>query len=83
LVAQSSEDAQSMVHERSSSVEELSEKLDLTMERLESLEALIDSSREYTELAPYLRIAIASLRTAVGLYGRPLKLAIGARSTDR
>ena len=61
-----------MAREGSSSIEGLSEKLDLTMERLESLEALIDSSPEYTELAPYLRIAIASLRTAVGLYGSPL-----------
>jgi len=51
---------------------ELNDKLDLTMESLESLEGLIDSSPEYTELAPYLRIAIASLRTAVRLYGKPL-----------
>jgi len=55
-----------------SSIEELNDKLDLTMESLESLEGLIDSSPEYTELAPYLRIAIASLRTAVRLYGKPL-----------
>jgi len=60
-----------------SSVEELGRKLDLTMERLESLEALVDSSPEYAELVPYLRIAIASLRTAVGLHGEPLKIAIG------
>jgi len=51
---------------------ELNEKLDLTMKSLESLEGLIDSSPEYTELTPYLRIAIASLRTAVSLYGNPL-----------
>jgi len=55
-----------------SSIEELNDKLDLAMENLESLEGLIDSSPEYTELAPYLRIAIASLRTAVHLHGNPL-----------
>ena len=83
MVAQSSRDVERVAREGSSSIEELSKKLDLTMERLESLEALIDSSPEYGELAPYLRIALASLRTAVGLYGGPLKLAIDARSTDR
>ena len=51
---------------------ELDDKLDLTMKSLESLEGLMDSSPEHTELAPYLRIAIASLRTAVRLYGNPL-----------
>jgi hypothetical protein len=55
-----------------SSIEELNDKLDLTIEMLESLEGLADGSPEYTELAPYLRIAIASLRTAVRLYGNPL-----------
>ena len=64
-----------MARERSS-IEELGRKLDLTMERLESLEALVDSSPEYAELVPYLRIAIASLRTAVGLHGEPSKIAI-------
>ena len=68
-----------MAEEGSSTVEELSRKLDSTMERLETLEALVDKSPEYEELAPYLRIAVASLRTAVGLYGGPLKLTIGAK----
>lgn len=54
-----------------SSIEELNDKLDLAMESLESLKGLTDSSPEYTELARYLRIAIASLRTAVRLYGNP------------
>jgi len=61
-----------VAREESSSIEELNDKLDLAMESLESLEGLIDSSPEYLELAPYLRIAIASLRTAVRLYGNPL-----------
>lgn len=72
-----------MISEGSSRIEELSRKFDSTMERLESLSDLIDSSPEYAELAPYLRIAIASLRTAVGMYGEPLKIAASARSTDR
>jgi len=65
--------------EGSSRVEELSEKLDTTMDRLETLEALVDNSPEYADLAPYLRIALASLRTAVGLYGGPLKMTIDAK----
>jgi len=48
------------------------------MERLETLGALVDSDPEYAELAPYLRIAVASIRTAVGLYGVPLKMAVNA-----
>jgi len=72
-----------MTPEGSSRIEELSRKFDSTMERLESLSDLIDSSPEYDELAPYLRIAIASLRTAVGMYGEPLKIAASARSADR
>jgi len=67
-----------MAQKGSSSVEKLSERLDSTMERLETLEALVDNNPEYAELAPYLRIAIASLRTAVGLYGGPLKIAVNA-----
>ncbi len=68
-----------MAREGSSRVEELNEKLDSTMEKLETLGALVDGSPEYAELAPYLRIAIASLRTAIGLYGAPLKITIGAQ----
>jgi len=59
-------------------VEKVNERLDSAMERLENLEALVDTNPEYAELAPYLRIALASLRTAVGLYGVPLKLAANA-----
>jgi hypothetical protein len=67
-----------MAQKGGSNVEKLNERLDSAMERLETLEALVDNSPEYAELAPYLRIAIASLRTAVGLYGVPLKLAANA-----
>mgnify|MGYP006268124277 CR=1 FL=1 len=63
-----------------SSVEKMSKNLDSTMERLETLEAFVDKNPEYAELAPYLRIAIASLRTAGGLYGGPLKFAVDAKS---
>ncbi|MFB0502688.1 MAG: hypothetical protein ACETWE_02550 [Candidatus Bathyarchaeia archaeon] len=72
-----------MTPEGSSRIAELSKKFDSTMERLESLSVLVDSSPEYAEFAPYLRIAIASLHTAVGMYGEPLKIAASARSTDR
>lgn len=68
-----------MAERRRSSVEELSETLDTTMERLEALEIAVDNSPEYAELAPYLRIAIASLRTAVGLYGVPLNTTLNAK----
>jgi hypothetical protein len=67
-----------VAQKESSSVEKLSERLDSTMERLETLEDLVDSNPQYADLAPYLRIALASLRTAVGLYGGPLKIAINA-----
>ena len=68
-----------MAQEGSSRIEELSRKLDTAMERLETLEDFIDSSPEYAELAPYLRIALASLRTAMRVYGEPLKLTMGAK----
>lgn len=63
-----------MESEESSGIEELSKKLDITMERPEALESLVESNPEYADLAPYLRISIASLRTAIALYGEPLKI---------
>jgi len=60
---------------RDSGVGKLNRSLDSTIERLEALESLVDKNPEYAELAPYLRIALASLRTAIGLYGAPLKIA--------
>ena len=69
-----------MVQEGSSKIQELSEKLDLTIEKLGTLEAFINNNPEYAELTPYLRIATASLRTAINLYGDPLKLIIAAKN---
>jgi len=53
----------------------LNKSLDSTFERLEALESLVDKNPEYAELAPYLRIAMASLSTAMGLHGAPIKIA--------
>jgi len=67
-----------MEQKNTSSVGKMVEKLDSTTERLRDLESFVDENPEYSELAPYLRIALASLRTAVGIYGEPLEITLSA-----
>jgi len=61
---------------KSSTAKDLSNKLELVMKRLETLEAIVLENPEYAELATLLRLTKAS----VGLYADPLKMVADSQS---
>lgn len=62
-----------------SGTDELSEKLDQIIHRLDLLEKLILEKPEYEGLAPSLRLA----KIGIGMYGEPLKIASRLRNAEQ